>query len=169
MKVKDRFSKLFSAYHKKYPSVEFITNSLDGIYIMKYGEKNITTYASTEEITNIIDNIYNFYNKKWTWINNYYETILENIAYGGDSIKKEDIGLEKHTTITKLASYDIGMLEDSDSNEYEKQPYTKTTTTTESAITGYKSKFEYLQNTNFYDIIFIDVNKLLTLDIYKED
>lgn len=169
MRVKDKFTNLFTLYHTKYPDNEFITGNLDPLYNMVYGEKNLTTYATNENIDSIVNNIHTFYNNKWTWLYNYYNKLLESIAYGGESVKKEEIGIEKSSTTNKLASYDEGTLQNSDSSEFEKQPTTKTTTTTDSTLSGYKSRFEYLQSTDFYDIIFTDVNKLLTLDIYRED
>lgn len=169
MKVKNKFSNLFALYHTKYPDNQFITDKLDPLYNMIYGEKNLTTYATNENIDSIVESIYNFYNNKWTWLYNYYNNLLKSIVYGGESVKKEEIGIEKSSTTNKLASYDEGTLQNSDSSEFEKQPTTKTTTTTDSTLSGYKSRFDYLQSTNFYDTIFTDVNKLLTLDIYRED
>ena len=169
MKVKDKFNNLFTLYHTKYHDNEFITGKLDPLYNMKYGEKDLTTYATNETIDFIVESIHTFYDNKWTWLYNYYNNVLESIVYGGSSIKKEEIGIEKSTTTNKLASYDEGTLQNSDSSEFEKQPITKTITTTDSTLSGYKSRFDYLQSTDFYDTIFIDVNKLLTLDIYRED
>ena len=169
MKVKDKFNNLFELYHLANPSNKFIAENLDPIYIMKYGEKDLTTYATDEDINIIIDSIYTFYNSKWNKLYTCYNSSLDSIMNGGETVKKEEIGLEKSTTTNKLASYDEGTLENSDSSEFEKQPTTKTTTTTDSTLSGYKSRFDYLQSTNFYDIIFTDVNKLLTLDIYRED
>ena len=169
MKVKNKFSNLFTLYHTKYPDNNFITGKLDPLYNMKYGEKDLTTYATNETIDSIIESIYTFYDNKWTWLYNYYDNLLQSIVYGGESVKKEEIGIEKSSTTNKLASYDEGILQNSDSSEFEKQPTTKTTTTTDSTLSGYKSRFDYLQSTDFYDIIFTDVNKLLTLDIYRGD
>ena len=169
MRVKDKFNNLFALYHTKYPDNEFITDKLDQLYIMIYGEKNLTTYATNENIDSILESIHTFYDNKWTWAYNYYNKLLESITYGGESVKREEIGLEKSSTTNKLASYDVGTLQNSDSSEYEKQPTTKTTTTTDNMLSGYKSRFDYLKSTDFYDIIFTDVNKLLTLDIYRED
>lgn len=169
MKVKDKFNKLFELYHLENPSNVFINAELDPIYIMTYGEKDLTTYATYENISTIIDSIYNFYDSKWVKLYTYYNSLLDSILNGGESVKKEEIGIEKSSTTNKLASYDEGLLQNSDSSEFEKQPTTKTTTTTDNTLSGYKSKFDYLQSTDFYDIIFTDVNKLLTLDIYRED
>lgn len=169
MRVKDKFNNLFALYHTKYPDNEFITGKLDPLYNMLYGEKKLTTYATNENIDSILESIHTFYDNKWTWTYNYYNKLLESIAYGGESVKKEETGIEKSTTTNKLASYDEGTLQNSDSSEYEKQPTTKTTTTKDNVLSGYKSRFDYLKSTNFYDIIYIDVNKLLTLDIYMED
>lgn len=169
MKVKNKFNKLFELYHIANPSNKFITANLDPLYIMKYGNKDLTTYATDENIDTIIDSIYTFYDNKWTKLYVYYNSLLDSIMNGGETVKREETGLEKSTTTNKLASYDDDTLQNSDSNEYEKQPITKTTTTIDSKLSGYESRFDYLQSTDFYDIIFIDVNKLLTLDIYKED
>lgn len=169
MKVKDKFNKLFELYHLSNPSNKFITGNLDPIYIMKYGEKDLTTYATDENIDTIIDSIYTFYDSKWNKLYAYYNALVDAMMNGGESVKREEIGIEKSSTTNKLASYDEGTLQNSDSSEFEKQPTTKTTTTTDSTLSGYKSRFDYLQSTDFYDIIFTDVNKLLTLDIYRED
>lgn len=169
MKVKDKFNNLFELYHIVNTSNTFITASLDPIYIMKYGEKDLTTYATDENINNIIGSIYTFYDSKWNKLYTYYNSLLDSIMKGGESVKKEEIGIEKSSTTNKLVSYDEGTLQNSDSSEFEKQPTTKTTTTTDNTLSGYKNKFDYLQSTDFYDIIFTDVNKLLTLDIYREE
>lgn len=169
MRLKDKFNNLFALYHTKYPNNNFITDELDPLYIMLYGEKNLTTYATNEHIDSIVESIYTFYDNKWNLAFNYYNKLLESITHGGESVKKEEIGIEKSTTTNKLASYDEGTLQNSESSEFEKQPTTKTTITTDNILSGYKSRFEYLKSTDFYDIIFTDVNKLLTLDIYRED
>ena len=169
MKVKDKFNKLFELYRIENPSTKFITEKLDPIYIMKYGEKDLTTYATDEDINIIIDSIYTFYDSKWNKLYDYYNSLLDSIMNGGETVKREEAGLEKSSTTNKLASYDDDTLQNSDYSEYEKQPITKTTTTIDSKLSGYKSRFDYLQSTDFYDIIFTDVNKLLTLDIYRED
>ena len=169
MKVKDKFINLFASYHLKYPDNEFISGKLDPLYNMIYGEKYLTTYATKENIDSIVDSIYNFYDNKWTKLYTYYNSLLDSIMNGGETVKREETGLEKSSTTNLLASYDDDTLQNSDSSEYEKQPITKTTTTTDSKLSGYKSRFDYLQSTDFYDIIFTDVNKLITLDIYRED
>ena len=169
MKVKDKFNKLFELYHIYNPSNKFITSNLDPIYIMKYGEKYLTTYATDEDINIIIDSIYTFYDSKWNKLYDYYNSLLDSIMNGGETVKREESGLEKSSTTNKLASYDDDTLQNSDYSEYEKQPITKTTITIDSKLSGYKSRFDYLKNTDFYDIIFTDVNKLITLDIYRED
>lgn len=171
MVINEKFTNLFTTLKTNYTDIKFLQNvdsdSVDSLYISKHGNRTLNTYSTIETVEKICFVLNTYYLNKWNTLFEYQNKIYNDILEGNTTVKTENIGNDKYIQTNNLASYDSNELNSDSSIEYNKDSKTNTTTTKESIFNGYKSKFSYLQDSNFYDIVFTDVNTIITLNIYE--
>lgn len=187
MKVSERFTSenLFEELHNlhPFPFVEhFPVDKVNLFYLNTYGDRTLSKMGRNLTVSEIASVIVGLHSEKWDKIyssmmleypvlENHVETFTETIKENGKTTNDTS-----ETSLEKVSAYnDNDFVNDeqttntnsmSGTNENE---VVKTTEkkVTENATKNIENAIKYLQNNVIYNIIFSDINNVLTLNIFE--
>lgn len=178
MIVKDNLANLFTSLEVKKSLLIFDymdSSILNTIYVNLYGEKKLSKMGKLEMET-ITDVIINMFADKWDRsIEKFLETTID-ITKGGykliENSRNEGLNNLTRSILNKVSAYnDDTMAEDVEETE-ELVGNNNTTNDLEKQVINNVSIdniikiMSYLNNYYIYDIIMVDINSILTLNIY---
>ena len=180
MLVKEKFNNIFTEIKntKKLSIFDFIeSNKLDTLYIIKYGNRELKTGIGVIENEVLINVIVDVYGKKWddlllTYTNSiedlktYSELITETISDDGSiNLTRENINKVSAFNVDEFVnnSNDDNVESNTSKHLKERQYEIKKLKN----VKMYDDMISYLNRINICDIMFTDINNLVTLKIFK--
>lgn len=179
MQVKEKCSYLFTEMEKISPSpiFDFIdTYTLNDLYIMKYGNRELTSNVVDMNVTELARTLILTYGFKWdNMVLNLTNSIKELAEYKElitETITDEGSLHLTRENINKVSAYNV---EDFVNNSSDDNSETNTTNNLKKRqyeikklkdVKAYERLNAYLLKTNICDIIFMDINQLLTTKIF---
>lgn len=179
MQVKDKCSYLFTEMEKVSPSQIFYfidTYTLNVLYIMKYGNRELTYNVVDMNVTELARIIILTYGFKWdNMLLNLTNSIKELADYNElitETITDEGSLHLSRENINKVTAYNV---DDFVNNSSDDNSETNTSNNLKKRqyeikklkdIKVYERINTYLNKTNICDIIFTDINQLLTTKIF---
>ena len=180
MLVKEKLSNIFTEIEliKPLAIFDFIdSETLETLYILKHGNRSLNSKGEEIEINKLAKVLNIVFGEKWDKILlNYTESILELNSYSEKIIEtiSDDGSLNlTRDSINKISAYNVDEFVNNNSDENIESNMTTNLRNRQYEIqkikdTGYFDKINnYLNKVNIYDIIYTDINELVTLSIYK--
>lgn len=179
MQVKDKCSYLFTEMRKinPLPIFDFIDeDTLNQLYIMKYGNRELTSNVVDMYVTELASVLIRTYGFKWdNMVLNLTNSIKEFAEYNElitETITDEGSLHLTRENINKVSAYNV---DDFINNSSDDNSETNTTNNLKKRqyeikklkdVKAYERINTYLNKTNICDIIFMDINQLLTTKIF---
>lgn len=187
MKVSEKFTSenLFAEIHRLHPFLfvgVFPVDKMNLFYVNKYGDRTLSKTGRNLTVSEIAEILVGMYSEKWDTIynkilvdfptlENYIETITETTNETGNSTNNTT-----ETNLEKVSAYNdedfVNDEQSTNTNEMKMNNENKIEKTVEKKVTENATKnlenaLKYLQNNVIYDIIFSDVNGIITLNIFE--
>ena len=179
MQVKEKCSYLFTEMEKIHPSpiFDFIDSyTLNNLYIMKYGNRELTSNVVDMNALELARTLILTYGFKWdNMVLNLTNSIKELAEYNElitETITDEGSLHLSRENINKVTAYNV---DDFVNNSSDDNSETNTSNNLKKRqyeikklkdIKVYERVHTYLNKTNICDIIFMDVNQLLTIKVF---
>jgi len=179
MLVKEKFEDVFTLLNDDEEILVldfFEPSNMDNIYIFKYGNRELNSKAEETEKETIVQIIKDLFIKKW---NNEFLTITESLEEMKDYSEKiiESVSDEgslnlNRNSLNKISAYNT---EDFVNNSNDENEETTTTTNIKTreyeikklkSMNYYNSLLSYLNRTNIYDTMMLDVNSIISKIIF---
>ena len=179
MQVKEKYGGLFTEMRKinPLPIFDFIDeDTLNQLYIMKYGNREVTSNVVDVDVTLLATVLIRTYGFKWdNMVLNLTNSIKELADYNElitETITDEGSLQLTRENINKVSAYNV---DDFVNNSSDDNSETNTSNNLKKRqyeikklkdIKVYERVHTYLNKTNICDIIFMDINQLVTTKIF---
>ena len=176
--VYDKFSEngLFAALNKVAPLPFGITPSTcDILYNNRYGSRLLARFGRDNDVSTIATVLQEMFYEKWTnaWnsYQSYADMILGDKETTSENVVDDNVNTGTNTDTNTVSAYNDENFVNDDKKSTEihneiKNNRTRNKTVTKTNINTVEKVSKLLQNDFLYDTIFIDVNTVLTLDIF---
>ena len=176
--VYDKFSEngLFAALNKVAPLPFNITPSTcDILYNNRYGSRLLARFGRDNDVSTIATVLQEMFYEKWTnaWnsYQSYADMILGDKETTEEKVTDNNVNNGTNTDVNTVSAYNDENFVNDDKKSTEihneiKNNRTRNKTVTKTNIDTVEKVSKLLQNDFLYDTIFIDVNTVLTLDIF---
>lgn len=179
MQVKEKCVSIFTEMKKIKPLAlfDFIDDgTLNQLYLIKYGNRELTSNVADVDVTLLASVLIRAYGFKWdNMVLNLTNSIKELADYNElitETITNEGSLHLTRENINKISAYNVDDLVNNSSDDNSE---TNTSTNLKKRqyeikklkdIKVYERVNTYLNKTNIFDIIFIDINRVLTTKIF---
>lgn len=187
MKVREKFTSenLFDEINKIYPFPfvkSFPVDKLNRLYIITHGERTLSQAGITLTVPEIAAIIVGCYSDKWdrvhkvlasdiSFVESHIEVVTETTNENGNTSNNAT-----ETTVDKVSAYNDENFANGEQSTNTNESHgtnantvekTRERKVTENVTKNLENAINYLQRALIYNIIFADVNRVITLSIYE--